>query len=284
MYIMSFIALVVTFGMLALAGGGPSQDFVAAEKVTHFTKLSRYAFISYYPDSESIKTWTCLLCKDPSLSGTTNIITTESKDNSTRGYVAVNPALKTIIVSIRGSASVEDFVANLNILQRPLAVPDAPSNALVHAGFSDRWQLLRPSVTAALNSALKLYPKFSAAFVGHSLGAAVDLAVSLQIPASRVHIVNMGQPRVGNKEFGLYVNSRGFAQVSRIVNYNDIVPHYPPRAAGYQQQSTEYWLNREGRLVNCKDNEGEDINCSNTVRDFSIPNHFVYFGIAIPVF
>ncbi|KAJ3063284.1 hypothetical protein HDU99_004915 [Rhizoclosmatium hyalinum] len=296
MIVAPLLALLVTSlaASVSAGGGDVSTNVIPASQVAYFTKHTRYAFVSYYNDGSSISNWSCNFCKDPSLKDTIQPVFTPSADGNSQGFVAISPSLKSIIVSLRGTNSAAEVVADLFVVPQNLPVKNSPEEVLVHAGFWYVWaEQLRPVVEPVLKKYIKANPGYTVSFVGHSLGgaaavlAAVDLTARGVVQAGKSRLITFGQPRIGNAAFGAYVNSFHFAEVSRVVNYNDIVPHLPPYSDFYQQQSTEYWINASGKVVTCDDAAygGEDSNCSNTVLDnLTLASHGKYFGLQCPRF
>ncbi|KAJ3059879.1 hypothetical protein HDU98_004105 [Podochytrium sp. JEL0797] len=272
----------------------PSNATIPVDQVALFTKYTRYAFIAYTSNTSSIESWSCDYCLNPTVTDTTDIAFISSQlGTRPQAYLAVSPSLECIIVSIRGSSSPLDFIKDLNVNPDQLSLPNSPANVSVHSGFWNAWSLLSGDIESALMDKLQRYPDYNVTFVGHSLGASVALLAGVDLTsrgvldAQRVHVVNMGQPRVGNPAFGDFVKGIGFAEVSRIVHYNDIVPHLPPLSDSYRQEITEFWIKQDGVTVTCNDvlNDGEDKNCSNlpsVLANLSTKSHLTYFNITVP--
>jgi hypothetical protein len=66
----------------------------------------------------------------------------------------------------------------------------------------------------------------------------------------RLHVVNFGSPRVGNKAFASLVASLRLPTVYRIVNSWDIVTQTPPASFGYEHYPMEIWI-RDGDYFLC---------------------------------
>lgn len=56
-----------------------------------------------------------------------------------------------------------------------------------------------------------------------------------------VHVIDFGQPRVGNPAFASSFNS--LANEWRVTHWNDIVVHLPPEALGFHHTATEFFYN-----------------------------------------
>jgi len=65
-------------------------------------------------------------------------------------------------------------------------------------------------------------------------------AVDLQKRFSRVQLYTYGSPRVGDQAWSDYVMTivPGY---QRVTHYNDIVPHVPLTAMGFNHAGTEVW-------------------------------------------
>lgn len=86
------------------------------------------------------------------------------------GFVAVDHSKKLIVLAFRGSKSIGNWLANINIVQKPY-----PPCKLctVHSGFYDTWVLVKPQVKGALVAAVQNWPDYRIIATGHSLGGAV---------------------------------------------------------------------------------------------------------------
>ncbi|ORY41082.1 alpha/beta-hydrolase, partial [Rhizoclosmatium globosum] len=207
-----------------------------------------------------------------------------------QAFIAVNTATKSIILSFRGSNNIQNWINNIQVQQSTIPLAGAPSSVQVHSGFWQVWTTLQDTTRTQLANYRKTYPDYNIVFTGHSLGgsmsilAAVVSVLQWGVPASQVSVINMGEPRTGNTAFYQYVLGRGFKQVSRVVNYSDIVPHFPLNSWGYTHHTQEHWVDWYSDLVYCDDvsHNGEDTNCANTMPPFvSVTDHLNYFGIAL---
>ena len=75
----------------------------------------------------------------------------------------------------------------------------------------------------------KEYPTYSVIVTGHSYGAATGqlLAMELLKENIKVKLYNYGQPRVGDKNYAMYVN-KFLDEYYRTTHYKDLVVHLPP--------------------------------------------------------
>ncbi|ORY43600.1 alpha/beta-hydrolase [Rhizoclosmatium globosum] len=268
-------------GWVVTGSGQDSSDFVNQMKTYTYYAGSSYCAVA------SLQNWSCSTCKVPN---TQNVNVYSSADGSEQAYIAVNTATKTIILSFRGSHNIQNWINNIEFIQSSIPITGAPSSVQVHSGFWQVWTSVQDSTRTQLANYRKTYPDYDIVFTGHSLGASVSVLAALVsisqwgVPASKVSVINIGEPRTGNTAFYQYVLGRGFKQVSRVVNYADIVPHFPLNSWGYTHHTQEHWVDWYGDLVYCDDvsNNGEDDNCANTMPPFvSVTDHLNYFGIAL---
>ncbi|KAI9357062.1 Alpha/Beta hydrolase protein [Zopfochytrium polystomum] len=258
-----------------------------------FAQASRPPYCWHLPPTATpavVTAWNCTACADSRISKTHDVTVVSSSSSGMQGFIAANDNLKTIIAWYRGSVNIQNWIENLNILQVDLDLPGAPSSVRVHSGFYNTWDSVADGTLAAIKSLMAKYPSYSVSFAGHSLGAAVavlgavEASASGAIPASKITITTVGEPRIGNDKFNNYFTGLGFAAYRRAVNYNDIVPHLPPLLLGFNHHVTEAWIDSAGDSVYCDDpsNNGEDTNCANTIPPWvSTSAHGVYDGIAL---
>ncbi|KAI9351394.1 Alpha/Beta hydrolase protein [Obelidium mucronatum] len=235
--------------------------------------------------------------------------------------VVVSDLLKTIIVSVRGSHSLGDWSQDLNALLKAFPVTisrnmttgermvnassaivmpmketilatliDYPKGkqSKVHSGFLNEWQLLKPLVIPIIANLTSIFPLYDVTFTGHSLGGAIallgaaDCVYSGVLPGAKTAAITIGQPRVGNAAFRELVLSMKLKEISRVVNYNDPVPHLGLEAWGYNHIENQFYVDSESKVFTCDDasHGGEDTNCENTqLLPLGITAHMNYLGI-----
>jgi len=137
----------------------------------------------------------------------------------TQGFVATTGNVA--LVAFRGSESVGDWLANLDVLTavRPYG--------RIHRGFYYTFMDVRDWLLQTLAS----LGKSRVVATGHSLGGALATVFAAEAPTSLpirwVH--TYGQPRVGiGSEYADFLTVRYASRFVRFVNENDIVPRVPP--------------------------------------------------------
>lgn len=83
----------------------------------------------------------------------------------------VDSTNKKLVVSFRGSSSIENWIANLDFIFTDASA--VCSGCQVHQGFWKAWSSVADTLTAEIASAVTAYPGYSLVFTGHSLGGAL---------------------------------------------------------------------------------------------------------------
>ncbi len=111
-------------------------------------------------------------------------------------------------------------------------------------------------------------------------------ALDLRGSGVPVRVITVNAPRVGNTRFASWVTSllSPSFSLSREVNQNDLTPHLPPLWQGFQHAGPEVWVTgQEGKETTwiC---DGEDVQCANSVKRYSIKTHGWIWGLHLGVF
>ncbi|EGR49340.1 extracellular lipase-like protein [Trichoderma reesei QM6a] len=156
------------------------------------------------------------------------------------GFVAVDAAHQQIILAIRGTKNIRNFVTDIAFAFEDCAF--APG-CQVHDGFSKAWDEIADAATAAVTQAVAANPSFGIIATGHSLGGAVATlgATVLRGQGFPIDIYTYGSPRVGNDVFANFVTSQPGAEF-RVTHVDDPVPRLPPIILDYRHVSPEFWL------------------------------------------
>lgn len=140
---------------------------------------------------------------------------------------------KIILISIRGSASLDDWLRDFDARQVP--IEGGIGNA--HRGFHDAYLVARKFTEDYL---LRFYTNGQTILVtGHSLGGAIALLLADWIKrlsgAPKVILYTFGAPRAGDSAF--VESAKGLVH-HRIVNNDDLVPSVPAT-----------WMDAEWKIV-----------------------------------
>ncbi|OJK04868.1 hypothetical protein ASPACDRAFT_1851828 [Aspergillus aculeatus ATCC 16872] len=210
-----------------------------------FAQYSAAAYCSTNLDSPNTSvTCTNGLCPLLAAATTTSLAEFEASDSygDTAGFLVVDSTNKKLVVSFRGSSSIENWIANLDFIFTDASA--VCSGCQVHQGFWKAWSSVADTLTAEIASAVTAYPGYSLVLTGHSLGGALATigATVLRNAGYSVQLYSYGAPRVGNTALANYITSKGSGSNFRVTHLNDVVPRLPPRLLGYSHPSPEYWI------------------------------------------
>ncbi|KAL6879099.1 alpha/beta-hydrolase [Trichoderma novae-zelandiae] len=164
------------------------------------------------------------------------------------GFVAVDAAHQQIILAVRGTKNIRNFVTDIAFAFEDC---DFAPDCQVHDGFSKAWDEIADAATAAVTQAVAANPSFSIIATGHSLGGAVATlgATVLRNRGLPIDIYTYGSPRVGNEAYANFVTGQPGAEF-RVTHVDDPVPRLPPIILEYRHVSPEFWLSTgEGETV-----------------------------------
>jgi len=106
----------------------------------------------------------------------TQLATTKTTDlhssllTDVTGFVAIDSTNRNIVVSIRGSQSARNWLADVDITAIPTDLCDG---CTVHQGFWNSWLEARPRILTAVKDAVAKNPGYAIVATGHSLGGAI---------------------------------------------------------------------------------------------------------------
>ncbi|KAI7859970.1 Alpha/Beta hydrolase protein [Circinella umbellata] len=224
--------------------------------------------------------WIC-----PHCSRTNHLEIVETFDTivyDTNVLVARDDKKKIIYVVFRGSASLQNWLADMNIV---LTNYPGVTSARVHAGFYNSYKDVQSRLMSTIKSQVSKYADYAVHVTGHSLGGATALFNALDLHENgitNIRLITQGQPRTGNKAFANYVVGTGISYM-RAVNERDVVPHVPD--IGYTHAGDEFWEKTGllGGVQVCASSDGlETDDCANSIAPFtSFTDHTRYFGMTI---
>ncbi len=149
-------------------------------------------------------------------------------------FLAVNPVTKTQVVSIRGTANLENALVDMKIKM------ESNQNAGInlHSGFASAAEGVYKQIRPHLNKDYAVYT------VGHSLGGAVALILAIYLDIDKFKVggsTTFGQPKITDKAGATKFSD---LPVTRVVTENDVVPLVPPidpSAISAIDQPNIYW-------------------------------------------
>jgi len=300
MYITSVLLLFFPLFFILQATSLPRQQraILPAAAPFNYTVAFNQLMMSYasYVDESQIMGWNCSFCRNNS--EVSSFVVTAIVSNATTGtlgYIGYNG--NTIHVVFRGTVSLKNWILDLDA-GHSTPYPIIPG-AFVHTGFLDCWYSVRGQLAHALSNLLsnssssnptdshrtRSSPFTAIYFSGHSLGAAISVLAAIEIGVTTglpITCYNFGDPRVGNKVFAEYFNSK-IQTTWRAVNQRDIVPHLPSLDMGFWHIATEVWWTNCTSYVECLQGNGEDPTCSDSLglKADSIDDHLDYLGVPL---
>ncbi|KAK3945194.1 Alpha/Beta hydrolase protein [Diplogelasinospora grovesii] len=179
-------------------------------------------------------------CPAVEADGATTVVSFSGVLTDIRGFVAVDPAAQVVVVSVRGSSSIRNWVTDFIFTQVPC--PLTPG-CLVHAGFYLAWTEISSVVLSAVQSATAAHPGYTVIATGHSLGGAVATIAAAYIRDAgyATDLYTYGSPRVGNLYFARFVTQQPGGEY-RVTHTDDPVPRLPPIILNYRHTSPELWV------------------------------------------
>ena len=173
------------------------------------------------------------------------------------GFIGQSAAAPyTLVVSVRGTENIWDWMADAIFVRRACPVAGAPGGAESEDGFTSLYQTLRtgtdsapvplPAAVKACISGLGAANVAQVWVCGHSLGGALATLIAADLAGAAIDprpiVYTFASPAVGEKTFGLWYD--GVAPDSyRIYNAPDIVPTLPPAIFGYSHTDEPYQIN-----------------------------------------
>jgi len=186
-----------------------------------------------------------------------------------QGYIGVLPSDEAIYVVFRGSASIKNWIVNVDAIKTEYTSFDECIDCNVHKGWYTAEQNVIQYVIQQVKSLQEIYPKYVVKVTGHSLGAAVAQLTTMDLAKNgiKTSMINFGQPRTGDVNYATFVPSIvDVATTWRVTHDKDTVVHLPPTVDGredetYQHICTEEFEDINGIFKTC-DGTCEDHTCS----------------------
>ncbi|RPA98650.1 alpha/beta-hydrolase [Choiromyces venosus 120613-1] len=187
---------------------------------------------------------------------TANNITTilefaNTRDTDTTGVVLRDDTTSSIVISIRGSKSLRNWLANVQVELKD--VPEICTGCKVHSGFHEAMEEALPSVMKSVQKLRIENPGYGVVAVGHSLGGAIAtlMAEEFRKGGVKVDLYTFGAPRIGNEQLSSFISKTGTN--FRVTHTNDPVPRLPPVLLGFQHISPEYWISKGDTNIKASD-------------------------------
>lgn len=250
---LSLSVILAALSGLAVAAPAPlDKRAISASLLARFNLAEQYAAAAYCgtnndsPGTEvSCSSGNCPLVDTASTNTTVEFEDTTVTD--TTGFVAIDTTNSLIVVSFRGSRSIQNWIANVDFGTTATTIC---SGCPGHTGFWNSWQEARSIVVPAVQAARAAHPSFQILVTGHSLGGAVaDFAAAdlRNSGYSNVVLYTFGAPRVGPAALSDYITAQG--NNYRVTHLNDPVPRLPTLNMGYVHISPEYYISSANNVA-----------------------------------
>ena len=185
------------------------------------------------------------------------------KKTDLQGFVGLLPSTSTIYVVFRGSSSILNWLDDAEALKTDYdTFPEC--DCKVHTGFYTATLALKSQTIDALHKLKIMYPTYKIVTSGHSLGAAISQLISMELAAINIRstVYNYGQPRIGDKKYAAFVNTK-LPDMWRFTHNRDIVPHIPPiKEMNYYHSCREVFQDEKGVVKTCSNVDCEDPTCA----------------------
>ncbi|KAF2966725.1 hypothetical protein GQX73_g6821 [Xylaria multiplex] len=287
-------SLISSFALVATGSpiGGPGtmlngRASISSDTLATLKFYSQYAGASYCNSDAAIgSTVTCSgnACSDVTAAGAKITATYAGSSTDIRGFVSTDAKNQVIVVSVRGSHSIRNWITDLEFLQKDCS--SLVSGCKVHSGFAKAWDEISAPVLAAVKVAKAANPAYRIVFTGHSLGGAVSSlgAAYARKAGLAVDIINYGSPRVGNAAFASFVSDQAGIEY-RVTHLDDPVPRLPPIILNYAHTTPEYWLSNgdafktDYTIADIKVCEGvRSLGCNAVTLGLNILSHLYYLS------
>ncbi|EOD50331.1 putative lipase precursor protein [Neofusicoccum parvum UCRNP2] len=165
----------------------------------------------------------------------------------TTGFVAVDKTNSLIVVSFRGSRSIQNWIANFDFATTATTIC---SGCPGHSGFWASWLEAKKLVVPAVQAARTANPSYQIVVTGHSLGGAVAdfAAADLRNSGYSVALYTFGAPRIGPAAISDYITNQAGGNY-RVTHLNDPVPRLPTLNMGYVHISPEYYISSANNVA-----------------------------------
>ncbi|KAM7204362.1 Alpha/Beta hydrolase fold [Rhypophila sp. PSN 637] len=256
-------------------------DVVTAEQLNEFKFFAQYAGATYcnsYNDPGQKIVCSDGVCPDVEANNVTTVASFGGPITDHRGFIAVDHTKKLIVISLRGTVSVRNWITDFITTQTPCAIT---KDCLLHTGFFASWLEISSAVFTHTQAAVKQFPTYRVVATGHSLGAATATIATAYLRKQAnipVDIFTFGSPRVGNSAFAKFVTSQAGAEY-RVTHDADPIARLPPLIFNFRHTSPEYWLTSytpgTSDVKFC--NGHANLKCNGGTTGFNLDPHGWYF-------
>ncbi|KAF2801051.1 alpha/beta-hydrolase [Melanomma pulvis-pyrius CBS 109.77] len=245
-------ALLVLLASVQLVTAAPAQVQRRAISADVFGKLeffSQYSAAAYCQGNNN-STGTKITCSEGNcdLVEAADTTTITEFQNSIKtdvtGFVAVDKTNSLIVVSFRGSKSLQNWVTDFSFVTTKSTLC---ADCDVSSGFWDSWNEAQEGVLAAVATARKENPSFQVIATGHSLGGALATIAAgvLRDQGVGVDLYTYGAPKIGLEGIATHIQNATPGGNFRVTHLNDPIPRLPPTWLGFRHIEPEYYISSD---------------------------------------
>eukprot|EP00117_Sycon_ciliatum_P027290 scpid89418/ scgid22208/ Lipase; Triacylglycerol lipase len=205
-------------------------------------KMFTFSAIAYHSDVLELRAWRCRACREPLMSGFRVVGTVSNQPLHLFAYVGYDPALRSLVVAIRGTdgPNLQNWLSvNLRFCKCPPNHLFPCTHGQVHCGFYNAYKTVRDQIWNHISRARNIYHVAPDRIyvTGHSMGGALAVLAALDLRVNR-HLspvmMNYGSPRVGDLCFAAYYSNHVTKSI-RVAHRLDPATEVPPRSLlGYR--------------------------------------------------
>ena len=198
-----------------------------------------------------------------------------------QGFIGYLDWTKTIHIVLRGSSSKLNWLDDFEVKQIDyITWPDCKCK--VHDGFYKAALGLRDETIRQLKLLMGKKPRYRIMLNAHSLGASTVDLLSMELLSEGIEteLYIYGKPRVGDKVYAQYYDSKNFEHFRHTHN-KDMVPHIPTiEGFGYFHSCQEIFEDSEGNIKMCSKINCEDRTCGNQYKltETNTEDHLYYLS------
>lgn len=198
-----------------------------------------------------------------------------------QGFIGIIPSQKTIYIAYRGTSSYYNWLDDLQVKQVSYyTYPEC--NCKIHNGFYNSALNIKNQTLESLINLKREYPNYNVIVTGHSFGAAISQIIGMELVKEGINldIYNYGQPRIGDKKYADFVNTK-LKHYWRFTHNKDIVPHLPPiEGFSYYHSCREVFENINNKLYLCSESDCEDPKCADqySTSQTLVEDHYYYLN------
>lgn len=198
-----------------------------------------------------------------------------------QGFTGIIKTQKKIYVAYRGTSSYTNWMDDLEVKQVPYTTY-TECNCKIHHGFYISGLNIKNQTLDSVRLLKKEYPNYGIIITGHSYGAAISQIIGMELikEGIDIEIYNYGQPRIGDKKYADFVNTK-LKSYWRFTHDRDIVPHLPPiEGFSYYHSCREVFENLNNQLLLCSEINCEDPKCADqySTSQTIVDDHYYYLN------